>query len=82
MRWARSLVEFALDVVADVFVLRAPRKGESLIPPEQGPHVDALAPERERLANDLLNRGPCQCMDCVCGFNKTDPNYRPGRGQE
>lgn len=77
MRWLGSL----LDFIADVFVLRAPRKGQSLIPPDQGPYDE---PQLERLfvPDDLLNRGPCQCMDCICGFNKTDPNYRPGRGTE
>lgn len=68
-----ALLEALMDLVMN------PRKGESLIPRE-----DDIEPVRVRVANDLLNvgRGPCECMDCRCGFNKTDPNARPGRGLE
>lgn len=69
MRWLDSL----LDFIVDTFVLSSRRKG-SLIPAEK-----YIEPVRERVANDLLNRGPCKCQDCVCGFNKPDPNRRPGQ---
>ena len=68
------MIGWILDRIVDLFVLNSPRKG-SLIPRE-----DDIEPVRERVANDLLNfAAPCKCQDCICGFNKPDPNRRPGQ---
>lgn len=68
------MISRLIDMLVDATVLNARRKG-SLIPRE-----DDIEPVRERVANDLLNFAPsCQCMDCICGFNKPDPNRRPGQ---
>lgn len=63
------MIGWLLDRIADL-VMSSTRKG-SLIPRE-----DDIEPR----PNDLLNFAPsCQCMDCICGFNKPDPNRRPGQ---
>lgn len=56
-----------LDFIVDV-AMSSPRKGP-IIPPERVPSDLLNAPESAR----------CRCMDCVCGFNKPDPNARPGQ---
>lgn len=78
------MIGWLLDRLVDLFVLNSPRKG-SLIPRDDEPTADhhglgSVVGDARKRANDLLNAsGPCQCMDCICGFNKPDPNRRPGQ---